>query len=199
LAFKCIYLFFKTYTMDTKKSKKTAVSVFKIDNGVLVGTDVSFVSQGVKLYFNAQHKLMHLDTLQRMYFDFMCEQMDHRNCILLKPEFRSAFLTFLESVGYSKKIPTVRTLGTYEKLMENLLLIFKKPKRTSIWIINPKHVFKGTETERTKLLKNMAKWAITDEKVRKAILNVPDSSLTAPAELLQLGWPNVTIEEDFTE
>jgi len=179
--------------MSTKIRKKKGVEVMKIEDNMLFSEEVHFVESSVRLYFNAQHKLIHLKQLQRSYFDFMCEKMNSRNQIKLAPGFREEFISFCERVLGKESVRSRRTLMEAEGQMKELSLIFKVPEISGLWYVNPKHVFKGTETDRTKLLEHLGVQSSVHPHIRAAILNIPDSELTPPEVLRNLTTPEQEI------
>jgi hypothetical protein len=187
------------YSMSTKMRKKKGVEVMKIEDNMLFSAEVHFVENSVRLYFNAQHKLIHLKQLQRSYFDFMCEKMNSRNQIKLAPSFREEFISFCERVLGKESVRSPRTLIEAEDQMKKLNLIFKVPEMSGLWYVNPKHVFKGTETARTKLIERLGVQSSVHPYIRAAILNVPDSELTPPEVLRKLPTSEHEITEPYSD
>lgn len=188
-----------SYSMSTKMRKKKGVQVMKLEDDMLFSAEVHFVEKSVRLYFNAQHKLIHLKQLQRVYFDFMCEKMNSRNEIKLAPSFREEFISFCERVLGKESVRSPRTLIEAEGQMKELNLIFKVPEMSGLWYVNPKHVFKGTETARTKLLEHLGAQSSVYPYIRAAILNVPDSELTPPEVLRNLPTSEQEISEPYSD
>lgn len=185
--------------MSTKIRNKKGVDVMKIEGNMLFSAEVPFVEDSVRLYFNAQHKLLLLSPLQRCYFDFMCEKMNSSNQIKLAPRFREDFISFCERVLGENSVRSQRTLYDAESQMKKLYLIFKVPEINGLWYVNPKHVFKGTETDRKKLLECLGVQSTVHPDIRVAILNVPDSELTPPEVLRNLPTSEHEITEPYSD
>lgn len=166
--------------------KKTEVTIYKVDTGTLVANKVAFVNDGCTYFFNAQHKFIQLKTLERVYFDFICEKMNSRNKIELNPVFRKQFLSFCKEVFNKEGVRTERSLLNTELKLINLALIFKDPINKKLNYVNPKYVFKGTLTERGKLLNSLARLSISHEYIAKVLLNVEFDSLKADERLLNI-------------
>jgi len=170
--------------------RKLDANMFNIELGILVEHKIAFVNEGCINFFNAQHKLIQLKQVERAYFDFMCEKMNVRNKIALNPDFRKKFLLFCKDILKLEKVQSERTLLSTETKMRNLSLIFKDPSNKQLHYVNPKHVFKGTITQRGKLLKDLGKIAFSNEFVAKAITNVALDTIKADDRIFNLELPN---------
>jgi hypothetical protein len=180
--------------MTTKIRKKKGVEVFKIEQNTITLKEVHFVQSSMRLYFNAQHKLIKLKPLERAYFDFMCEEMNVRNQFELSPSFRKKFMAFCDKVMGKAFKRSERALQNYENHIEKLGLIFKVPDKPTLWYVNPKHVFKETETKRSELLKLLGEQSAFHPNIRTAILDVPDSEVKPTQEIIDAVMP-----EDWKE
>jgi hypothetical protein len=169
--------------------KKIEATLYKMDSGVLVDHNMQFVNEGCTYFFNAQHKFIQLSSVERAYFDFMCEKMNTRNKVALNPDFRKQFLVFCNEVVNISKIRTERSLLNIENKLKGLILLFQDPTNKMLHYVNPKHVFKGTPKERAELLKKLAKTAMYHEVIAKALLNDPFDSIKADEEIFKLPLP----------
>ena len=170
--------------------RKLDATLYNIDKGILIEHKIAFVNEGCIYFFNAQHKLIQLQPIERAYFDFMCEKMNVRNKITLNPNLRGQFLLFCKDILKLEKVKSERTLLSTESKMRNLSLIFKDPSNKKFHYVNPKHVFKGTITQRGKLLKDLGKIAFSNEFVAKAITNVALDTIKADDRIFNLELPS---------
>jgi len=177
--------------MVTKKGKKTTISVYKTKDTLLTGIEVNYVNDGCVFFFNAQHKLLMLNTLERGYFDFMCEKMNARNLVELNSEFREKYLDFCNKILGPKVSRTQRSFVNFENKLKELGLIFQNPENKRLQYVNPKHVFKGSLWEREALLRKLLKIAVdTDNKeLLKQLIDKPVEVLELSDELLSLPMP----------
>lgn len=169
--------------------KKTKVQIVNIVDSFIVPHEVKYVEKGCTYYFNAQHKLFQLTNVERAYYDFLCEKMDAKNLVQLNPETRSEFIAFCEKILRVKEIRTSRSLQNTENKLKELYLLFKSPTNKKLHYINPKHAFKGTSTERIKLLSNIAEKSMLNDDVKKALLDVSLESIKPDKDLLSLPYP----------
>jgi hypothetical protein len=178
--------------MVTKKGKKTTIGVYKTKDTLLTGIEVNYVNDGCVYFFNAQHKLLMLNTLERGYFDFMCEKMNARNLVEVDPEFRERYLEFCNKILGPKVSRTQRSFVNFENKLKELGLIFQNPNITRLQYVNPKHVFKGSLWEREKLLKKLLKIAIDSDNndMLKQLIDKPLETLEPNDELLSLPMPD---------
>jgi hypothetical protein len=115
--------------------------------------------------------------------------MNASNQIKLRPDLRGKFLAFYEKVTNVKSIRSKRSLQQAEVKFKELHLVFLDPVHKKLYYVNPKHVFKGTLTERSKLLNRLAKLTLRDPNVFKAIADVPFDSAVPNDELRNLPLP----------
>lgn len=169
--------------------RKTTASLLKIDEGFLLGHQAAYVNEGCTYFFNAQHKYAQLKGYERAYFDYICEHMNARNQIKLRPALREEFLAFYEKVTNVKSIRSKRSLQQAEVKFKELYLVFLDPDDEILHFVNPKHVYKGTLTERSKLLNRLATLTFRDPNVFKAIADVPFDSVVLSDELQNLPLP----------
>jgi hypothetical protein len=170
--------------------RKLNATLYKVHSGILVDHEITFVNEGCTYFFNAQHKLIKLQPIERAYFDFICEKMNVRNKIALNPDLRKKFMSFSRDVLKIDKARTERTLLSFETNMKNLSLIFQDPSNKRLHYVNPKHVFKGSSIERGKLLKYLGKIALNNQFVAMAITNVPLDTIKADERIFDLDLPD---------
>jgi len=169
--------------------RKTTATLFKIDEGFLLGHQAAYVNEGCTYFFNAQHKYAQLKGYERAYFDYICEHMNARNQIKLRPDLRGEFLAFYEKVTNVKSIRSKRSLQQAEVKFKELHLVFLDPVDKKLYYVNPKHVYKGTLTERSKLLNRLATLTFSNPNVFKAIADVPFDSVVPNDALRNLPLP----------
>ena len=131
----------------SKKIQITKVSYYKEDGISLQNT--YFTTQGYKVYSNFFHKLVRLNTCSNRLFHFLCEQMKKDNTIHHTKGERNRFIDYCKknaSINYTHQ--TIK--ASYSTLKKVGLLINFDSKCD--FIVNPKHVFKGSEKDRQKLI-----------------------------------------------
>jgi signal recognition particle subunit SEC65 len=158
-----------------------------------VGKEVGFVDEGCVYYFNSKHKFIKLTTMERAYFDFLCETMNGRNIVELNPALRNSFLDFCFIVHKVKAIRHVRTLLKYEEKFFDLNLMFKDSRNPRLTFMNPKYVFKRNSKERRKLIKEITDLINKGHLPYKIFLDMEEEKFTASEELKSLPFP-----EDFS-
>lgn len=169
--------------------RKITAGLLKVDEGFLLGHQAAYVNEGCTYFFNAQHKYAQLKGYERAYFDYICEHMNARNLINLRPALREEFLAFYERVTNVKSIRSKRSLQQAEVKFKELHLVFLDPVHKKLHYVNPKHVYKGTLTERSKLLNRLAALTSSDPNIFKAIADVPFDSVVPNDELRNLPLP----------
>jgi len=168
-------------------SKTTAKMVIVKDNCAFTHEE-TYTSDCCRYYFNAQHKFIQLQPTERMYFDFLCEHMEPGNYISLKPRMHDKFEEFCKKIG----LPTVSpsTLRKFQKHFKKLSLVIPHPENSKLHLLNPRHVFRGTEVERMKIMKYLGEKSLLKPEIQKAFLSVSLRDIKVPQELLDLPYPD---------
>lgn len=120
-----------------------------------IPTTLKYVAQGCNLFFNAQHLLLQLNSMERTFYDFTLEQMDTtNNGLCIDSSFRTKFCDFVNKITSGQKtISETLPHNALKKLVRLGLLI--KTSKKSIYIVNPKYAFKSTKAKRIELLKEL--------------------------------------------
>lgn len=152
------------------KSKYSTITV-KIEDPVTgqeVTKSVRFVKDGYKLFFNAQHLMVLLNKGQRAWFDYLCENMDQYNRILINAELKKSFGHFIQSITNCTVSYTESSLAAYTKKLVDVGLLLNSKVSTS-YIVNPKYAYRGTESDRmdrmTLLIKERLKYGLSIDKL----------------------------------
>lgn len=157
---------------------------------------IEFKGEGCTYYFNAQHKFLKLTTVERAYFDFLCENMNSRNKISFNPTTRKNFIDFCKKITSGKFVRGERTLIEAEKKFVELHLAFKD-EYGKMYYINPKHVFKGSYEERRRLLLRISKHASIGKIPLEAILDVPLLALEPTDEMWEIAHDLMKMNNDL--
>lgn len=113
-----------------------------------------FSAESYKVYDNVQYKLEKLDKCSTLLFHYLCEQMDFSNNIEHTQALRRDFIAHLKkNLGQSYEDDTVKK--AFSKLVKELLIINYDVR--SSFTVNPRHVFKGSEEQRKKLIQTLIK------------------------------------------
>ena len=156
----------------TKNRKLTLKAEVKI-GGKSKPHVVSFVDEGYICLFNAQHIFLELERFQRCFFDFLCEKMNNDNTIHIDGDLKAEFLTFLSKITGGKKTITTRTISNYVNILIEKKLLIESPSLTMFYIVNPKYVYKGTKTNRIKILRTLLKDPNKYGSDNNALLDLP--------------------------
>lgn len=120
--------------------------------------------------------MLELSSMERAYFDFLCEKMDSSNRILHKPELREDYINQIKHITGGRRTIGDRALLNYFKQFIKLGLILSSNLDTTSYL-NPKYVFKGSEDARKSLLKNFLHRSNKGEMEIAKLLHKPLSSL----------------------
>jgi len=124
---------------------------------------VAVESAFTKRYFNSLPLLMRLSRAERIFLDFVTEEMDDQNLITNCAQVRNKFNQLLNKIGqdhYSDS--TIHRC--FANLTKNNLLI--KLKGRGLYQISPVFFFKGSEEQRAKVLRKLLE-AINKEPINK--------------------------------
>jgi hypothetical protein len=105
----------------------------------------------VKRYFWSSHLLMRLSRSERIFLDFITEEMDENNYITNCKLTRNRFNNLLKKIGqkpYSDSTINKCFLG----LVDSNLIV--KQKNRGLYQVSPLFFFKGTEEKRAKVIRN---------------------------------------------
>jgi hypothetical protein len=116
---------------------------------------VGFIKNGMTVYFNAQHFFLKLKPKERCFFDFLCESMriDH-NSIVIDAILKDKFIAHLAAITAPAEKISSGSLNKYIPKLVNLGLLLETDKK-AFYIVNPKYVFTGSNSQRLKCLKNL--------------------------------------------
>lgn len=162
--------------MKNKITKKTLL--FK--NNVMTEYEIEFKREGFVSLFNAQHIYLELNTMQRCFFDFLCEKMNDRNKVHIDTDNRIEFISFLEKITSGRCSTTIRTLVNYINFFIELRLIIPFDRNKFLYIVNPKYVYKGPEINRKKILDDLIKNHIKYNIDIQSLLDIPLSKIEFP-------------------
>jgi hypothetical protein len=108
-----------------------------------------FTSEHVKIFSNTQYKLAMIDKATCLFYLFICEQMDASNNIVHTHVLRSQFIAHAKkNLNMDYKDDTLKK--SFSKLVK-VGLIINYDKRSD-FTVNPRHAFKGNETERKEFM-----------------------------------------------
>lgn len=118
---------------------------------------INFVKQGCKLFFNAQHLLLQLNSGERAFYDFLQEKMVNKNnTITINAALKNDFIAHIAKITSNKTIYKLQSLSKYTKKLEGLgLIISMSSSNSGFFSVNPKYAFKGTEKQREATLKSL--------------------------------------------
>ena len=118
---------------------------------------INFVNEGVTLFFNAQHHLIELSAHERAFFDYLCEHMNPtNNNIQIDKLMKDAFVTHIKKITSGDHVPSKKKIPAYIGKLSNLgLLILMGSEKSGFYCVNPKYVFKGTNIQRIRTLKQL--------------------------------------------
>lgn len=123
-------------------------------SGQGIARTVRYVNNGYRLFFNSQHVMVQLNRGQRAWFDFLCEHMDLYNRVVVNSELKKIFGRFIQSVTSGTVSYSESSVSTYTKKLVELGLLLKT-KTSNSYVVNPKYIFRGTESERMEYLTNL--------------------------------------------
>jgi hypothetical protein len=132
------------------------VEKYADDDGILIPNwkTKQFSTESYKVYDNVQYKLAKLDKCATLLFHYLCEQMDCSNNIVHVQALRKGFIAHgKKNLGSSFEDDTVKK--AFSKLVKQLLIINYDVK--SDFTMNPRHVFKGSEEQRKRLIQTLIK------------------------------------------
>lgn len=137
------YTILKRYITDTKFGGKKEISI-------------SYVTSCHTVYFNAQHKFLHLKPVERCYFDYLVESAEKDGFVLLDKVLKEKFLDHLMTVGKGivKKAPVMKTLHNFTVKLVKLGLVINT-NQVAGYYINPKYVSVAGQSKRMYLIGKM--------------------------------------------
>lgn len=142
--------------MKKKNSEYSSVQVDVLTpKGKVVKRAIGFKKLSCKNFFNAQHIFLQLPTKGRVFFDFLCENMDASNRVTIDLQFKNAFIDFINEITAKKTVISVDSVDQFILKLKKLGLIFSVNNTKSYYAVNPKYAYKGTEVSRLRLLKNI--------------------------------------------
>lgn len=141
-------------------------------NQQVVSEKIPLITNGCLYFFNARHIYLKLTNIERIYFDYMCENMDYDNRVLLDKNFRLAFNDHVRDISSTKNVYNQKNLRNYEKNLSANKLIIKVIDKPKLYYVNPKYVAKSRD-QRRKVLDRLSDLGLTEEIDLRAIINKP--------------------------
>lgn len=135
-------IYYQTY--DVKRSAKTNFHLFK-------HVFVEVESLSTKRYFNSFYLISQLSKAERLFLDFITEEMDESNFIVNNPITHEKFNDLLKSFKI-KEYSDSTIHKCFSKLKRLEILLSIKGKRGTFQI-NPLFFFNGEEEERESLIR----------------------------------------------
>lgn len=124
---------------------------------------VAVESAFTKRYFNSLPLLMRLGRAERIFLDFITEEMDDHNFITNSAQTRNKFNALLKKIG--QETYSDSTINrSFANLTKHHLII--KMKGRGLYQISPVFFFKGSEEQRAKVLRNLLE-AINKQPINK--------------------------------
>ena len=124
---------------------------------------VAVESAFTKRYFNSLPLLMRLSRAERIFLDFVTEEMDDQNLITNSFQVRNKFNMLLTKIG-QETYSDCTIHRCFANLSKNHLLI--KLKGRGLYQISPVFFFKGSEEQRAKVLRQLLE-SINKEPINK--------------------------------
>jgi hypothetical protein len=112
----------------------------------------TYSNDGYKFYENIQYRLAKLNKAEYMFFHFICEKMDESNNIVHTKHLRQEFIAHAtKNLCLNYKDDTIKK--AFAKLVKIGLIIRYDVK--SDYTVNPRHVFKCSEKNRTDIIQTI--------------------------------------------
>jgi len=147
--------------------------------------DIKFLNKGVTLFFNSQHHLIKLSPVERSFFDFLCEQMRVLdNDITISEVVKTEFKEHLARVTGGKKKVTLNQLTKFVQKLSGLNLILKTQNKGR-YIVNPKYVFKGSESARIRYLKKLIENRVKLKLSVAGLIHIPETEFFGVKEAVK--------------
>lgn len=131
-------------------SKKAAYSSVLISHWLTpdhrVDKRVRFKALGYKTYFNCQHLLMRLNPVERGVLDFLIENADDKNLVLVNETLKEKYCSFLLDV--SQMSISKNVVAKAVNKLASIGLILAEPLVRGLYIVNPKYFWSGSEQRR---------------------------------------------------
>lgn len=153
------------------------------DGDQIIDIQSNYVNEGCMHFFNAQHLYLKLTTIERCYFDYICERMDYYNRIDISPVLRSSFFDHFQKLT-DERPPSIKSLTDCEKKLRELKLLLKIKNNGKLHFVNPKYVTKGKEAHRKKALILIAEYSLNGEAEINSIIDRPLANMIKQTRIL---------------
>jgi len=111
---------------------------------------IRFKSIGYKTYFNCQHLLMQLNSEERGVLDFLIENADDKNLVLVNDTTKSEYCAFLLKV--SQVSTSKNVVAKAVSKLASIGLILAEPLVRGLYRVNPKYFWSGSEKKRLQVI-----------------------------------------------
>lgn len=122
------------------------------------------------MFFNAQHKMLELNTNDRVLLDYMCERMDSQNLITLDEEEKDRFQDFILHITSGKKSFTPSQVKSSINKLCAIELIFRI--RRGLYVVSPKHFANGSLKQNRENFNRLQR-ALEDKTEDKTLIGLP--------------------------
>jgi hypothetical protein len=136
-----------------KMNRQNNISILRLKTAA-GDRSVPYVKARVNIYFNNQHLLLSLNTKEISFLIYLTENMRaNDNSIIIDSRLKSAYILLVYNVSNCRIELSSSSVDNFLRKLKNLgYVILKGSAKSSYYFVNPKYFFKGTESDRIRLL-----------------------------------------------
>jgi hypothetical protein len=170
------------------KKTKPGYSSIGIDISLQKGNTIKqhlyYKSTGCKYFFCAQHLLINLSNKERSFFDYICEQMDADNAIIINKALKEAYSAFITKICNEELKMTTGILDKALSKFKDKKLLLNLEGGAAYYLVNPRYVFKGKESDRMKLIKKLIENRLIEGLPIDALIDIPVAEFMAGSNII---------------
>lgn len=134
-----------------------------------------YKSIGSTFFSNNLHNVVELSPVAMAFYFYTCEMMNRKNEILIDGKFKDDFIAFISKLTSKPQFRTVSSLDNYIKQLRALsLIILIGSSHSAFYLVNPKYVFRGSESARKKLLQEIIEYRLANGLTVKPLIDTTE-------------------------
>jgi hypothetical protein len=171
--------------MKKIKPDYSSISVeLYLQRGNKINQPLHYKSTGCKYFFCAQHLFISMSNKERSFFDYLCEQMDTDNAILINRELKEAYIAFMTKICKEEVKITIGILDKALAKFKDKKMLMNLGGGAGYYLVNPRYAYRGKEADRMRLIKKVIQNRMMDGLPIDALIDVSVDKFMAGSNII---------------
>ena len=181
--------------MKKNKPNYSSISVeIYLQRGNKINQPLHYKSTGCKYFFCAQHLFISMSNKERSFFDYLCEQMDDDNAILVNKDLKEAYISFITKICKEELRITTGIIDKALAKFKDKKMLLSLGGGAGYYLVNPRYVYRGKEADRMRLIKKVIQNRIMEGLSIEALIDVSVDEFMAGSNVIPETLKKTTIK-----